>query len=123
MEYQNLAETEAVPGPGATGLYDTEGNVSDGSVDDYGYDWGAPVLYPESARSAGCGNTRSYAGKSGGTTGDGALVIMGSKAEENETLTPFGILCDAIEVGTDADECIENRPAQSDEAAYEIVAP
>ena len=70
MEYQNLAETEVVPGPGATGLYDTEGNVSDGSVDDYGYDWGAPVLYPESARSAGCGNTRSYAGKSGGTTGD-----------------------------------------------------
>lgn len=41
---------------------------------------------------------------SGGTTGDGALVIMGSEAEENETLTPFGILCDAIEVGTDADE-------------------
>lgn len=41
---------------------------------------------------------------SGGTAGDGALVIMGSEAEENETLTPFGILCDDIEVGTDADE-------------------
>lgn len=41
---------------------------------------------------------------SGGTAGDGALVIMGSEAEENETLTPFGILCDEIEVGTDADE-------------------
>ena len=41
---------------------------------------------------------------SGGTAGDGALVIMGSEAEENETLTPFGILCDDIEVSTDADE-------------------
>ena len=90
MEYQNLAETEAVPGPGATGLYDTEGNVSDG----------APVLYPESARSAGCGNTRSYAGKSGGTTGD-----------------------EDCGCSMEPDDCIENRPAQSDEAAYEIVAP
>lgn len=100
MEYQNLAETEAVPGPGATGLYDTEGNVSDGSVDDYGYDWDAPVLYPESARSAGCGNTRSYAGKSGGTTGD-----------------------EDCGCSMEPDDCIENRPAQSDETAYEIVAP
>lgn len=41
---------------------------------------------------------------SGGTAGDGALVIMGSEAVENETLTPYGVLCDSIEVGTEADE-------------------
>ena len=100
MEYQNLAETEAMPGPGATGLYDAEGNVSDGSVDDYGYDWGDPVLYPKSARSAGCGNTRSYAGGSSGSTGD-----------------------EDCGCSTEPDDCIENQPAQSDEAAYEIVVP
>ncbi len=40
---------------------------------------------------------------SGGEAGDGTLVIMGGEAQENETLTPYGILCDDIEVG-DADE-------------------
>ena len=36
--------------------------------------------------------------------GDGKLVILGSTAKENETLTPDCILCDDIDVGTAADE-------------------
>jgi len=39
--------------------------------------------------------------KSSGTAGDGKLVVLGSTANENETLTPDCILCD---VGTAADE-------------------
>ena len=42
--------------------------------------------------------------KSSGTGGDGKLVVLGSKAKENETLTPDCILCDDIDVGTAADE-------------------
>lgn len=38
------------------------------------------------------------------SAGDGKLVILGSTAKENETLTPDCILCDDIEVGTAADE-------------------
>ena len=41
---------------------------------------------------------------SAGTAGDGKLVILGSTAKENETLTPDCILCDDIDVGTAADE-------------------
>ena len=36
--------------------------------------------------------------------GDGKLVMLGTAAGSNETLTPDCILCDDIEVGTDADE-------------------
>lgn len=39
-----------------------------------------------------------------GTAGDGKLVVLGSTAKENETLTPDCILCDDIDVGTAADE-------------------
>ena len=36
--------------------------------------------------------------------GDGKLVVLGTAAVSNETLTPDCILCDDIEVGTAADE-------------------
>lgn len=42
--------------------------------------------------------------KSGGSAGDGKLVILGTTAATNETLTPDCILCDDIEVGTTDDE-------------------
>lgn len=43
--------------------------------------------------------------KSSGTADDdGKLVVLGSEAKENETLTPDCILCDDIDVGTAADE-------------------
>ena len=38
--------------------------------------------------------------KSSGTAGDGKLVVLGTAAVSNETLTPDCILCDDIEVGT-----------------------
>ena len=41
---------------------------------------------------------------SAGTAGDGKLVILGSTAANNETLTPDCVLCDDVTVGTDADE-------------------
>lgn len=40
---------------------------------------------------------------SGGSAGDGKLVILGTSAASNETLTPDCILCDDIDVGTSAD--------------------
>lgn len=40
---------------------------------------------------------------SGGTAGDGKMVILGTTAVENETLTANCILADDTEVGTDAD--------------------
>lgn len=40
---------------------------------------------------------------SSGTAGDGKLVVLGSTAASNETLTPDCILCDDIDVGTDID--------------------
>lgn len=41
--------------------------------------------------------------KSSGTAGDGKLVILGTTAASNETLTPDCILCDDVDVGTDND--------------------
>lgn len=40
---------------------------------------------------------------SGGTEGDGKLVILGTAAESNETLTANCILAEDVEIGTDAD--------------------
>ena len=40
---------------------------------------------------------------SGGTAGDGKLVILGAAAASNETLTANCILAEDVEVGTDAD--------------------
>lgn len=42
--------------------------------------------------------------KSSGTAGDGKLVVLGTVAASNETLTPDCILCDDITVGTTDDE-------------------
>lgn len=42
--------------------------------------------------------------KSYGTAGDGKLVVLGTPAASNETLTPDCVLCDDVEVGTAADE-------------------
>lgn len=44
--------------------------------------------------------------KSYGTAGDGKLVVLGTTAATNETLTPDCVLCDDIEVGTTADEAV-----------------
>ena len=41
---------------------------------------------------------------SAGTADDGKLVILGSTAANNETLTPDCVLCDDVTIGTDADE-------------------
>ena len=41
--------------------------------------------------------------KSSGSAGDGKLVILGTTAAQNETLTPDCILAEDIEVGTAAD--------------------
>ena len=41
--------------------------------------------------------------KSSGTGGDGKLVVLGTTAGTNETLTPDCILCDDVVVGTAAD--------------------
>ena len=42
--------------------------------------------------------------KSGGSAGDDKLVIFGTSAVSNETLTPWGVLVDDTDVGTSADE-------------------
>lgn len=42
--------------------------------------------------------------KSSGSAGDGKLVIFGTSAASNETLTPDCVLCDDISVGTANDE-------------------
>ena len=42
--------------------------------------------------------------KSSGSAGDGKLVIFGTTAATNETLTADCVLCDDIEVGTTYDE-------------------
>lgn len=44
--------------------------------------------------------------KSSGTAGDSKLVVLGSTAVENETLTANCILCDDVEVGTGADATV-----------------
>lgn len=41
--------------------------------------------------------------KSSGSAGDGKLVILGTSAASNETLTPDCILADDVNVGTSAD--------------------
>lgn len=44
--------------------------------------------------------------KSSGTAGDGKLVILGTTAATNETLTPDCILADDVSVGTSADVAV-----------------
>lgn len=45
--------------------------------------------------------------RSSGSGGDGKLVVLGTTAGTNETLTADCILCDDLEVGTAADETAE----------------
>lgn len=40
---------------------------------------------------------------SGGTAGDGKMVILGTEAAANETVTANCVLCDDTEIGTGAD--------------------
>ncbi len=40
---------------------------------------------------------------SSGSAGDGKCVVLGNSAASNETLTPYGILCEDVDVGTAAD--------------------
>ena len=42
--------------------------------------------------------------KSSGSAGDDKLVIFGTTAATNETLTPWGVLVDDTDVGTSVDE-------------------
>ena len=54
---------------------------------------------------------------SAGTAGDGKLVILGSTATTNETLTANCILAEDVEVGTTADVTCCGRLAPSPSAA------
>lgn len=45
--------------------------------------------------------------RSSGSGGDGKLVVLGTTAGTNETLTADCILCDDLEVGTSVDETAE----------------
>lgn len=49
-------------------------------------------------------NRGTILAKSSGNAGDGKLVVLGTTAATNETLTPDCVLCDDIEVGTTEDE-------------------
>ncbi len=68
--------------------------------------------------------------KSSGTAGDGKLVVLGTTAAANETLTADCILADDIEVGTAADENVVvyvegnfNEAALTVAKNYEITEP
>ena len=66
-----------------------------------------PQLKPGTIRKLGTAGTLvrgTLLAKSGGSAGDGKLVIFGTTADTNETLTPWGILADDTEVGTTDDE-------------------
>ena len=60
---------------------------------------GAETILKESSTKATYARGTVFAKSS--TTGK--VVILGTTAGQNETLTPFGILCDETEVGTTAD--------------------
>lgn len=81
-------------------------------VDELTYDGLITDVVPEAIVKAGTVRKLGTAGtvkrgtilaKSSGTAGDGKLVILGTTAETNETLTAYCILCDDVEVGTSAD--------------------
>ncbi len=81
-------------------------------VDTMNYDGLISGLVPEAKIGGGTIRKLGTAGtlvrgtvlaKSGGSAGDGKLVILGTSAESNETLTPDCILAEDIDVGTAAD--------------------
>ena len=66
-----------------------------------------PIVKPGTIRKLGTAGTLkrgTLLAKSSGTGGDGKLVIFGTTAGSNETLTADCVLCDDIEVGTTDDE-------------------
>ena len=65
------------------------------------------IVKPGVIRKLGTAGTLkrgSLLAKSSGSAGDGKLVIFGTTAATNETLTADCVLCDDIEVGTTDDE-------------------
>lgn len=65
-----------------------------------------PVIMPGKIRKLGTAATLkrgTVLAKSSGTAGDGKLVILGTTAETNETLTAYCILADDVAVGTSTD--------------------
>lgn len=70
----------------------------------------APIVRGGTIRKLGTAGTLTRGtilAKSSGSAGDGKLVILGTTAATNETLTPDCILCDDIDVGTANDEAAE----------------
>lgn len=66
----------------------------------------ALVVAPGKIRKLGSAGTLkrgTILAKSSGTAGDNKLVILGTTAAENETLTAYCILAEDTEVGTSAD--------------------
>lgn len=67
----------------------------------------APIVKPGTIRKLGTAGTLhrgTLLSKSSGTAGDGKLVIFGTSAASNETLTPWGVLVNDTDVGTTDDE-------------------
>ena len=65
------------------------------------------LTHPATIRKLGAAATikrGTLLAKSSGTGGDGKLVVFGTSAGSNETLTADCILTDDIDVGTSADE-------------------
>lgn len=65
-----------------------------------------PIIRPGKIRKLGTAATLkrgTILAKSSGTAGDDKLVILGTTAETNETLTAYCILADDKAVGTSAD--------------------
>lgn len=88
----------------ATNLYSKLGDVEyDGLVTDIQ----PPVIVRSGTiRKLGTAGTLkrgTILAKSSGSAGDGKLVILGTSAVTNETLTPDCILTDDVAVGTSAD--------------------
>jgi len=65
-----------------------------------------PQLKPGTIRKLGTAGTLvrgTLLAKSSGSAGDGKLVVFGTTAATNETLTPWGVLADDTAVGTTDD--------------------
>ncbi len=65
------------------------------------------LTHPATVRKLGSAATLkrgTLLAKSSGTGGDGKLVIFGTSAGTNETLTADCVLCDDLDVGTSTDE-------------------
>lgn len=65
------------------------------------------LTHPATVRKLGTAGTLkrgTLLAKSSGSAGDGKLVIFGTSAASNETLTADCVLCDDLDVGTSNDE-------------------